>query len=392
MNRRFSLYLDGVRIGAAFVVLLSHWAYPRFTDGVFIAIRDYNLGSDAVIVFFVLSGLVIAFLLEERDRTPGVYAFNRLTRIYSVALPAVVLTMLFDTLGQRLDPAAYDGWWYNAAPVPELVASALTFTGEWGWTSFRLGTNGPYWSVTYEVWYYLLFGLVVFSRRSVVVLPAMVLAVVAAPKVMLLMPVWLAGVVTWRLISRQPSPPTALAWSLVIVPPVAYILALFSGIPPAMLALTDSLLGSETVTALRFSNEFAWNTLIGLLVSLHFIGVAAVVRRAALPSVLWERPVRWLAGGTFSLYLVHYPALQLFHAALPGMTPALRYALLLALVIGTAYLFAEAFERRLGAERAFLRRVGSIAAAWVPVPRRASKSPRSDHEADGPSPLTAMPR
>ncbi len=369
MTRRFSLYLDGVRVVAAFVVLLSHWAYPRFTDGVFIAIRDFNLGSDAVVVFFVLSGLVIAYALEEKDRTPGVYAFNRLTRIYSVALPAVVLTLLFDALGQRLDPAAYDGWWYHVAPAYETLASALSFTGEWGWSSFRVGTNGPYWSVTYEVWYYALFGLAMFSRRPALVVPAIVLAVVAAPKVMLLMPVWLTGVVTYRVISRQPLLSTALGWTLAIAPPVAYVLCLAFGVPHLLLGRSATLLGAVAIDAFGFSNEFVWNALIGLLVALHFIGVATLARANPLPARAWARPVRWLAGGTFSLYLVHYPALQLFHAALPDMTPALRYAVLLTCVIATAYLFAALFERRLGAQRAFLRGAAAKAAAWLPVRR-----------------------
>ena len=62
ISPRLSVYLDLMRAIAAFVVLLSHFAYPRFTDGAFLVIRDLNLGSDAVVVFFVLSGFVIACL------------------------------------------------------------------------------------------------------------------------------------------------------------------------------------------------------------------------------------------------------------------------------------------------------------------------------------------
>jgi peptidoglycan/LPS O-acetylase OafA/YrhL len=232
-----------------------------------------------------------------------------------------------------------------------------------------------------------------FSRRPVVVLSAMLLAIVVAPKVMLLMPVWLAGVLTYRLISRHPPPSPALAWFLAIAPPLAYVLCLASGVPHVLLGLSVMLLGKDAVGALGFSDEFVWNGLIALFVSLHFIGVAAVVRSGAVTDAAWHRAIRWLAGGTFSLYLVHYPALQLFDAALPAMTPALRYAVLLALVIATAYLFAAAFERPLRAERAFLRRLASKAAPWLsvsrPDPRRFDRIPSRP---DGPRPATAAPR
>jgi peptidoglycan/LPS O-acetylase OafA/YrhL len=46
-------------------------------------------GLPAVIVFFVLSGFVIAFVTDGRDRTLAGYALNRLSRLWSVALPAL---------------------------------------------------------------------------------------------------------------------------------------------------------------------------------------------------------------------------------------------------------------------------------------------------------------
>ena len=69
MTQRFSLYLDFLRFSAAMIVFLSHFAYPRFTDGTYSFIRDLNLGSDAVVFFFVLSGLVIAYTADTKDKT-----------------------------------------------------------------------------------------------------------------------------------------------------------------------------------------------------------------------------------------------------------------------------------------------------------------------------------
>ena len=80
MTRGFSIYLDIIRFLAALVVLASHIGYYRFTQGNMQWIRDLNLGSDAVVLFFVLSGFVIAYTTFARNRGAAVYAEARLAR------------------------------------------------------------------------------------------------------------------------------------------------------------------------------------------------------------------------------------------------------------------------------------------------------------------------
>ena len=59
MNPITSVYLDLIRFIAALLVVLSHAAYPRL-DGVNFAMFG-GFGRDAVMIFFVLSGYVIAY-------------------------------------------------------------------------------------------------------------------------------------------------------------------------------------------------------------------------------------------------------------------------------------------------------------------------------------------
>lgn len=81
-----SAYLDGLRVLAALSVLIYHWAglyhVPKAAAG--------HHGHDAVIVFFVLSGFVIAHV-AERSPDWKHFAFARVTRVYSVGFPALVL-------------------------------------------------------------------------------------------------------------------------------------------------------------------------------------------------------------------------------------------------------------------------------------------------------------
>ncbi|MDD9905251.1 MAG: acyltransferase [Rhodospirillaceae bacterium] len=363
MSPLFSLYLDALRFGAALIVLLSHFAYPRFTRGDYIAIREFNLGSDAVVFFFVLSGLVIAYTADSKDRSAGRFAFNRLTRLYSVVLPAILLTVLFDWAGRSLDPSAYRGFWYNSHAPWEQAARAALLNLEWGLSAIRFGSNGPFWSLSYEGAYYLLFGIAIFAKGALRIIGLVAAALIAGPAVLLLLPVWLAGIVVYRRLTEPATISTTTLWILALVPPVLYIACLALRVPPFFLELTHQLLGSEIVNGrLRFSNEFAWNWIIGALVALHLIGVGGLMRVAAqnqssapLEPTRFSAFIRWGAGASFSIYLVHYPALQLIDAMMPeAIAPLLRDAVILTLVLAICFLFARYFERPIGQLRAAL--------------------------------------
>ncbi|MCC1491360.1 acyltransferase [Cognatishimia sp. F0-27] len=364
MNRGFSLYLDALRFGAALVVLLSHWAYPRFTEGRWIWIRELNLGSDAVVIFFVLSGLVVAFAAQTKDKTASRFAFQRLTRLWSVAIPALVLTLILDRYGAAAYPAYYDGWWYHPLGLAETFWYGLSFTSQWGTDMVRLGTNGPWWSLSYEAAFYLLFALWLWTsgpRR----LGLMALAVLAiGPKVLLLMPAWLMGVWLWHRIEagRLPNPTNAAALALGM--PVFYALALANGLPQGLTDLSAGLLGLPHTYGFGFSDEFVWNALLGAMVTGQIWGMAGLMAHHAR---MRSDAIRWLAGGSFSLYLVHYPVLQILRPVLASNTDGLLGdALLLACTLLVCYAFAALFERPLPALRKALRaRLGRRA----PVPR-----------------------
>src|SRR3954463_4446455 len=93
MKRDLSAFLDLTRILAASAVFLGHLSSPQL-GGEMLSVFGHERHS-AVIVFFVLSGFVIAWA-AERDGSVREYIINRATRIYSVALPALALTWAID--------------------------------------------------------------------------------------------------------------------------------------------------------------------------------------------------------------------------------------------------------------------------------------------------------
>lgn len=366
MNRRFSLYLDGMRALAALVVLLSHWAYDRYTGGTYSAIRDLNLGSDAVVIFFVLSGFVIGFTAQTKDDTLGSFLFARATRLYSVAVPAVLLTILLDRVGLLFRPEAYDGFWYNDAGVLETAAYGLSFANEWALGAFRVGSNGPWWSLSYEVAYYLLFAAVCYLKGGLRYLVPLLLALIFGLNILLLLPTWLMGLLLWRYLSRSPAPlamPVALM--LTLVPVVLYCAALAADLPGILKVATSDILGLDPIrlsAALRFSDEVVWNSCLGFLTTLHLLGIHSLCANVAgmKKGSEVERRIRWAAGGSFSLYLVHYPVLQFFDAMLDDtVPPALWDWLLLTLTLIICFLFAQVFERPLKPFRDWVRSVAA---------------------------------
>ncbi|MBP0483254.1 acyltransferase family protein [Sagittula salina] len=356
MTLALSLYLDALRFGAAFVVLLSHWAYPRFTDGRYIWIRDLNLGSDAVVIFFVLSGLVVAFAAHKKDGAPGRFAFQRMTRLWSVAIPALLLTLALDRGGAALWPAQYEGWFYEPLQSARDLLRAVSLTSQWG-DAIRIGTNGPWWSLSYEAAFYLLFALWSWTRGLWRVGLLTVAVLVVGPNALLLMPAWIMGVALWRRIDRGDLPANGLYHA--VLPPVIYVAGLALHLPGLLSGLTVALLPIRNTAVFGFSDEFVWNAVLGVLVYIHLTGVAALSRNergvgTETDTASLGRVIRWLAGGSFSLYLLHYPVLQFAGPHLKGLGPVGDVAqLALACVVG--YGFAAVFERTLPAQRRLLR-------------------------------------
>lgn len=117
-------------------------------------------GGAAVLVFFVLSGFVLAIPFTHVERVPSWLGYNprRLVRLYLPVWGAVMLAVLLYVLFPRnSDPA--QSWWVNRHDVPfalkPILADGLLVRG----TSWF---NSPLWSLQYEVIFSLLLPVVLF--------------------------------------------------------------------------------------------------------------------------------------------------------------------------------------------------------------------------------------
>jgi peptidoglycan/LPS O-acetylase OafA/YrhL len=171
--RRFQLtpsasaHLDMVRGIAAIEVMIWHFRavffvpYGQVQQKTAVNVIWYMmtcLPHQAVVVFFVLSGLFIAPAVLESVGSGGWswkrYGANRLSRLYVVLIPALLITAAFDRLG-RLIPGGQDTY-FNPLPYNQVSVLAAS-----GWSTFlgnlffvesilcgTFGSDSPLWSLS----------------------------------------------------------------------------------------------------------------------------------------------------------------------------------------------------------------------------------------------------
>ena len=315
MNRTLSIYLDLIRFLAAFIVFFSHANYDRFTSNLPVVWRFKDLGHDAVMIFFVLSGFVIAYVVDQKEKTPREYFISRFARLYSVVIPALLITFVLDRIGSRIAFEVYDGWWYQDSQPLWRIFANMSFINELWFSTTRPFTNGPFWSLGYEFWYYVIFAAAWFIRRPFVKYGVVALVcLIVGPKILLLLPVWLLGVLVYHLCKKQ-SVSELLGWGMFVLSAVLYVLYRQHDGPDILYEQSLLRLGEEVLQEkLIWSQEFMSSYVVGLLAAMHFIGAAAIAPRLARILTPCEKTIRYLAGYTFALYLLHYPLLQFFKA------------------------------------------------------------------------------
>lgn len=341
MTRSFSVYLDLVRFLAAFLVLLHH---ARFIYNPQMAL--FSLGHEAVIVFFVLSGYVIAYVSDTKEHTLREYTLARTARIYSVVLPALILTGAFDYVGFAANPDAYPPGAQAWDAIPERVFGSLLFLNQAWFLSIQPFSNVPYWSLGYEVWYYVGFALITYLGGRSGLWLFILLGVLIGPKVLLLMPLWWGGVYLYRSKALRKIP-YALAWLLVFISVLGMDAYLRWDLQILAEGVTLSLVGPEWTRELVSSKRFLSDYYLGLCIAVHFAGLRTICdRHSEFPSSV-AKPIRALAGSTFTLYLLHRPLILFYVAILSAKNagPGL-YVCFLILIVATTYLISLFTEQK----------------------------------------------
>ena len=263
--------------------------------------------------FFILSGFVVAFSADYKHPTFSDYMIARFARLWSVALPAIVLTLVLDEIVRRFFDQSIPS---NVRPPFSLLATAAStfFVNQIWFLRLVPGTNLPFWSLSYEFFYYLAFAVAFYFRGVPRALTVVLIAAVAGPKILLLAPIWLLGVVAYRLSKKQIL--ESIGWvlwigsfSLLIAFYALHVKARLTASLPAEFPLYNGVM--ET-------SEIVGNYLFAMIIFANVVGFSIIGHRF---SSLLQWSKSWIKGSarySFSLYLYHFPLIMFFRSLTIG--------------------------------------------------------------------------
>jgi peptidoglycan/LPS O-acetylase OafA/YrhL len=346
-------WLDWLRFGAAFAVLLCHARGGNWMDwgsldesskngvvALFFALTRPNL--EPVVVFFVLSGFLVGGKVLERLMcgafSPASFALDRFSRIYIPLVPALALS-------------AFAAWATGkSVSLWELTGNLLSLQSVF----FRsFADNAPLWSLSYEVWFYVLAGsaaavATASSRHRVLAMVLFVGALLVYTRLWnIFLYCWLLGAVAYPL--RK-----------VVLPWMAFVLGVLLTVGGAV----ASQLNMQTKSA---GTAIEWLPSRDIAILVMSAGFAVAVAWLAGRPIKTTRMQRIQASGavwaafSYTLYLTHYPLLHLW-----GLVDSTRYQSVTAFSLGVlvlklgscllvAWLLYLPFERRTGDFRRWFR-------------------------------------
>ncbi|MHC5595197.1 MAG: acyltransferase family protein [Nostoc sp.] len=325
-NYRWSNHLDLLRGLASLFVFIGHLRLLLFID-IYSEInptfwfKRFNsvtgLGHQCVIIFFVLSGFFISAsvlrTIQQKRWSWTNYLGTRLTRLYVVLIPALLLSSFWDFLGIKVFGTGQDSFYgekfHNSFLATYKILENLTFKNFLGTTAFLqtifvdlYGSNKPVWSLAYEFWYYILFPSIIlfFVVKSLKlrifygVLTSVILLMVGS-EVRIYFFVWLMGALinishTSKYLNKK-----NILNSLTLLSILVLCITLRIGRFFPSQEIADFLVGISTAT------------MIYLLVN----NPSQTKQEGA-----YEKFSKGLAGCSYTLYLVHMPILCFIRACI----------------------------------------------------------------------------
>lgn len=315
MASALSSYLDIVRFAAAFAVFFSHLAANPFATGSFnLPLRPF--GTMAVTIFFVLSGYVISYVIESRERSAKSYYISRVSRLYSVVLVALPLTFVFDFLGVVINASFYENKKVLWDPVSwQGYLSDLFFVNEFQIFQFDgvvPGTNAPYWSLSFEAVYYVVAGAIVFFRWPIWIPFCILIFILAGKTIVVLFPVWVLGCLVYKCrISGFASRVKVLVGFLISAAILIALPVLFVVFP------FDNFGFSFPWGRGPFNRNLLQDYVCAIVFAIHLIFARMLFSDALIVNDAFRKIAYWLGSLTFPLYCFHFPLICFFAAVSP---------------------------------------------------------------------------
>ncbi|SHN19557.1 acyltransferase family protein [Mucilaginibacter sp. OK098] len=363
MNKVSSAYLEVIRIVAATYVFIYHFSSEKIgnTQAFFVPGNrsnfwlSYNAAHFFVIVFFVLSGFLITMSASRPGLTFKTFLIARIGRLYSVIIPSLIFTYFVFAFMVYFKHAAIADIEGGDHLFIRFLVNLMFMTQSWNLCSTP-PFNGPFWSVNYEFFYYLLMGSILLIKRKYKFIVFTLVALLAGLKILILFPAWLAGSLLYycsrnKLIGAKISGVVFLVTLALI-----FFNMLFPGHFPFIIVKGDRLLGTNLFFSWNYRNDYIFCILVAVNIY-SFFGISEVLSNFLSNRGLGKlfHSIKTVGNCTYTLYLFHVPLLFLFAFLFPYNKANTLHQLCLILSVTIAvYFIATITEWRVSFWRNFV--------------------------------------
>jgi len=367
-----STYLDFVRAGAAFLVLIGHSAEFFWMKS---SINSFSLQNAGVMIFFLMSGFLISYTVfskwNNKNYTIKTFFIDRFCRIYCAYLPALFFVFFLDTFTRtftaipkvRADElkvlidiqnnsglVSFLGNFFMMQDFP--LFQILRIVGVQDNLTFirPFGSGSPFWTISIEWWIYMLFGIISLKffreKKPFPLWLILVSLFVAAEPLYYLIGgtnncltlLWLLGMLFALFFIYLPSFETKIKLHLKTYNLKNIALAFFCG---SFLLLAGRCVSIKLNTGKLLIGEFQFGLFLGF-----FLFSGLILSLFCSPPIWVSKTFRFLADFSYSLYLTHYSVLVALYCFFPGQDHSyLFYFIAMLISIAVAILFWLIFEK-----------------------------------------------
>jgi len=247
------------------------------------------------------------------------YAASRFGRLYSVIVPAFLLTAASNLAVALKDPSFGSSTDYSGATLAlSYVGTFFLLNHFWLWPLYEAPNAIAFWSLSAEVAYYAAIAILVFTSGYARWLTLAAISLFAGPLIVSLAPIWFLGYWTYHHCKRSrldAKRGLALWLASLLLLPLCFLILRLHGILD--IPFLDE--GAPQWTLMRYAE--------GVCFAANLIGFNAIAGAALPVFSSASRTIRWLASLTFALYLFHFPLLRFFKVYAVGEPNSFSQAL-----------------------------------------------------------------
>ena len=337
-------FLDPARVVATNLVLFGH------ASQIFYPPQSVTTGGIGVVIFFLLSGFLITLTTARRWDRPGPqmrnFMIDRVARIFTPFIPILIVVAFVNALvglslrpilGVNVGPLAFIGNMLLLHDYP--VFQFLSHFGP-GAHLYPRSYNAaePFWTIPIEFWTYVVFAFTAFIliRREKPGLVSMALLAIGLP------------VFIWNGFAGGAGN-LSLLWILGSIGGILWLNLHLDR--QRRMRLGMAIIGFGLLCAggrLADVGFKSYDMHLNLLTAMIFFGLVMVLSGFDRLPGLIARPTAFLAGYSYSLYLVHNTVLIVFHERFAGVSLEVRFvvAMIVAhlVAIGAYYLFERHYH------------------------------------------------